>query len=329
MSVFFVNQGKTAEHEYVGKYVWAPQKNKVGNDNPGFYTMNEIRKGDFIIHNRKSKIYAISIAQNDCYVADQPSELYSASNNSWNDDGYRVDCEYFVLDNPLNIKVARPWFESHYNEDSAFNVKGGCKQQYMCHISDDHAIYLLEKALEIQGNRITKGVLQSALEDILGEKDSEYDQLEQDRINELVEESDEEDRPEWPGIRESQAMTQSVGTDKPKPKRDPKRAADALARAEYKCEFNQEDKTFLRKNGKHYTEPHHLIPISKYKDFHGNSVDVMENIVSLCSHCHNLLHYGRLEDKKPILEKLYEERKEALHICGLDITLDQLFDYYK
>ena len=100
-----------------------------------------------------------------------------------------------------------------------------------------------------------------------------------------------------------------------------------MARAEYKCEFNKDDKTFLRKNGKHYTEPHHLIPISKYEDFQGNSVDVMENIVSLCSHCHNLLHYGRLVDKKLILKKLYDERIEALKVCGLDLTLEDLYEY--
>ena len=88
------------------------------------------------------------------------------------------------------------------------------------------------------------------------------------------------------------------------------------------------DRTFLRKNGNPYTEPHHLIPISKYRDFE-YSVDVMENIVSLCSHCHNLLHYGRFEDKVPILEKLYKERKDALHTCGLDLTLEQLKSYYK
>ncbi|WP_432518406.1 HNH endonuclease [Staphylococcus aureus] len=83
---------------------------------------------------------------------------------------------------------------------------------------------------------------------------------------------------------------------------------------------------FERKSGKGYTEPHHLIPISKYKDFDYKncSLDTMENIVSLCSHCHNLLHYGKSEDKKPILEKLFNERKKALSAVGLDITLEKL-----
>ena len=55
----------------------------------------------------------------------------------------------------------------------------------------------------------------------------------------------------------------------------------------------------------------------------------MENIVSLCSNCHNLLHYGRFTDKEPILEKLYKDRKEALKKVGLEITLEQLKEYYK
>ena len=134
--------------------------------------------------------------------------------------------------------------------------------------------------------------------------------------------------PAWTGTREKQALTTSPNTGRDIPKRELKRAADALEYAHYQCEFNRSDRTFLRKSGKAYTEPHHLIPISRYRDFE-YSLDVMENIVSLCSHCHNLLHYGRFEDKAPVLEKLYSERIAALRTCGLDLTLDQLMSYYK
>ena len=84
-----------------------------------------------------------------------------------------------------------------------------------------------------------------------------------------------------------------------------------------------------RKDGKYeYTEPHHLIPLSKYKDFK-YSLDITANIISLCSHCHNLLHYGRLEDKMIILEKLYNERKDSLSKKGISISFEQLLNYYK
>lgn len=126
-------------------------------------------------------------------------------------------------------------------------------------------------------------------------------------------------------------MTMSVSTNKLIPKRDPKVAADALARADYKCEVDINDRIFLRKSGIGYTEPHHLIPISKFHDFdyENCSLDIMENIVSLCSHCHNLLHYGRNEDKAPVLKQLYEDRKATLAKVGLDITFDELREYYK
>ena len=123
----------------------------------------------------------------------------------------------------------------------------------------------------------------------------------------------------------------SASANKLRPRRDPKVAANALARADYKCEFNVNDRIFLRKSGKGYTEPHHLIPISKFRDFDYKncSLDTMENIVSLCSHCHNLLHYGREVDKTPVLNKLYKDRKDALAKVGLDITFDELKEYYK
>ena len=160
------------------------------------------------------------------------------------------------------------------------------------------------------------------------DKSEEYDQVEMDSIDTLIQSEEDLPVPEWTGSKEAQAMTSSVQTGHDIPKRDPQRAADALRRASYLCEYDSTDRTFLRKNGRPYTEPHHLIPISKYRDFE-YSVDVMENIVSLCSHCHNLLHYGRFEDKKPILEKLYNDRKEALSSCGLEITLEELEEYYK
>ena len=329
MSVFYVFQGETYKQERKGGYVWSPQLNKSGRKNPGYTMMTNIRKGDFILHNSNSKVLSISIAKEDCYEADQPNELVVAkTSTTWNKKGYRVDTVYFDFDVPLKVTDYKEWFKAHYQPDSAFTVEGLGKTQYMCHLTDEHAIFLLEKVIGLQKKSDTRNHLKNALADIIGEKESEYDPAEMETINDLVDNTETHQKPTWSGKREKQAMTTSPNTGRKIPKRDPKRAADALEYADYLCEFNPSDRTFLRKNGNAYTEPHHLIPISKYKDFN-YSVDVMENIVSLCSHCHNLLHYGRLQDKIPILTKLYNERKDALHACGLDLTLDQLISYYK
>ena len=75
-----------------------------------------------------------------------------------------------------------------------------------------------------------------------------------------------------------------------------------------------------------YVEPHHLIPIS-YQDYFDNSLDVEANIVSLCSNCHNEIHYG--QDSGRLIEQLYKKRREELKKAGLDISLEQLLDLYK
>lgn len=115
-----------------------------------------------------------------------------------------------------------------------------------------------------------------------------------------------------------------------RPKRHIMYYKTALARAGYKCEYNNEDRLFKRSNGLvDYTEPHHLIPLN-HQDKFECSLDNVANIVSLCSHCHNLLHYGRFEDKKPILQKLYRARKNELAHAGIVLkSISDLYKYYK
>lgn len=329
MAVYYVFQGETFSEERAGGYVWSPQLDKAGHRNAGYTMMTNIRKGDFILHNSNGKVVSISIAKDDYYEAKQPHELSVAKTSvTWDDKGYRVDTEYFDFDKPLLTTDYQAWLERHFIEGSAFTKVGRGKQQYMCHLADEHAIFLLEKAIKHQKDKTVLEYLNAALFDIVGDKESEYNQVEMESINEKVEDATGHTRPEWSGKREAQAMTTSSKTGRNIPKRDSQTAADALEHADYLCEYDNGDRTFPRKNGRPYTEPHHLIPISKYRDF-DYSVDVMENIVSLCSHCHNLLHYGRFEDKVPVLTKLYSERKAALHNCGLDLTLEQLKSYYK
>ena len=100
----------------------------------------------------------------------------------------------------------------------------------------------------------------------------------------------------------------------------------ALKKAGYRCEVNPDHCTFIKKSdGNPYTEAHHLIPLM-YSDEFEYSLDNVANIVSLCSKCHNQLHYG--EDVETPLRKLYEKRKEELIQAGLDIDFYKLFSYY-
>ncbi|MBY8908878.1 HNH endonuclease [Salinicoccus roseus] len=111
--------------------------------------------------------------------------------------------------------------------------------------------------------------------------------------------------------------------------RNPKFASDSVANANYLCEFNNSHKDFISKyTQQNYVEAHHLIPIKYQEDFE-YSLDVYANIVSLCMVCHKKLHYGLFDDKKEILDKLFASRESRLVKSNIDLTIDDLYNYYK
>lgn len=113
---------------------------------------------------------------------------------------------------------------------------------------------------------------------------------------------------------------------KPYP-RDIAVSINALAHAHYCCEVDKSHLVFLRKGSeRNYTEPHHLVPM-KYLDLYKYSLDVEENIVSLCSNCHRQLHSGR--DVEAILKKLYGARQNDLNKAGIEISFEDLLEMYK
>lgn len=104
-------------------------------------------------------------------------------------------------------------------------------------------------------------------------------------------------------------------------------AKKALERAKCLCEVDCNHFVFKRRNGKtNYTEPHHLVPLSAYRDFPEVDLDREQNIVSLCSNCHNLLHYG--EGYEDLLYTLYIQRKPLLEQISINICFEKLHSYY-
>lgn len=112
-------------------------------------------------------------------------------------------------------------------------------------------------------------------------------------------------------------------------KRNPNLASKAVANSHFLCEFDNNHQHFIsRFNQKNYVEAHHIIPM-KFQEEFNISLDVHANIISLCLICHKKLHYGTFSDKEEILEKIYMLRIERLNACGIFLTVDDLYDFYK
>lgn len=327
--IYLVNQGKTWKQERDGGFLWSPQVDKAGHQNPGYSLMREVKKGDYILHNKGGQIAAISVAKANCYAATQPEEVRENSGTyDWNDTGFRIDTEYYDFKVPLINADLALWSKLHPNVNSCFQIDGKLKLRYLCNVAEQDARYMIAQALAREQDLQVKAVLYDALNSI-GLDQDEYDDDDSVAIETLLRAQAGSEKHYSGKLKQPQAMTEAAGSGRSKPKRDPQVAANALENAEYVCEYNTSDRTFRRKkSGKPYTEPHHLIPISRYVDF-SYSVDVEENIVSLCSHCHNLLHYGCMEDKEVILRKLYNDRTAKLEESGLGLDFEQLKSYYK
>lgn len=94
----------------------------------------------------------------------------------------------------------------------------------------------------------------------------------------------------------------------------------------YKCEINENHKTFTSDSTRHpYMEGHHGIPISKQDKFN-YSLDIYANIISLCPICHRLLHYGICDEKTEVLKRIYYLRSDRLYKSGLRISQDEFIN---
>lgn len=108
--------------------------------------------------------------------------------------------------------------------------------------------------------------------------------------------------------------------------RDKQVAINALIKSNHNCEVDSNHKTFISKySNLPYMEAHHLIPLS-YQDKFNYSLDIESNIISLCSNCHNMIHYGL--NQTELIEKLYLKRKNDLLLNGIEVDLDALITFY-
>ena len=96
-----------------------------------------------------------------------------------------------------------------------------------------------------------------------------------------------------------------------------------LAADKRKCEVDADHRTFVTsRNNELYLEGHHLIPLSRQKEF-DKSLDVYANIIGLCPNCHRQLHFGRQSEVREILKPIYDQRVERFAHSGIIMSKDE------
>ncbi len=163
MAIYLVNQGKTYKYEHKGGYIWSPKLNKAGNRNKGYELMKRVHKGDFILHNSGGKISSISVVQEDCKSCIQPKELKFGQNDyEWDDDGWIIYTDYYDFTSPIRTSDLIDWAITNYMKNSAFQIDGKLRLQYLCDLAEPHAKYLIEKVMIKERNVTVRRILQEA-----------------------------------------------------------------------------------------------------------------------------------------------------------------------
>ena len=117
MRYWWVNQNQTFKHEFSGGYLWSPKRKANNSINPFYEFMREVAPGDLILSFVGTEIRAVAIAVSHAYPCPKPDE-FGAVGQNWHLIGWKVDCHYHKLHNPIrpkdHIAVLRPLLPTKY-----------------------------------------------------------------------------------------------------------------------------------------------------------------------------------------------------------------------
>lgn len=148
----------------------------------------------------------------------------------------------------------------------------------------------------------------------------------EDEYQEAIQKSSPPDLPQGPIPRSSQILQ---GASAARWSRKPAVARVSLDLASYKCEFEFSHETFISDvSGVPFMEAHHLVPMSYQGEFQ-HSLDVPENIVSLCPNCHRAIHHASLNIRNEIIDRLFNLRRDKLVERGILIDIATLLKCYR
>lgn len=144
---FYVFQGDTYITECRDGYLWAPLKNRAGLSLHHWERLTDVRPGDVIFHGCNAHIAAISFARSNAYECPQPTGL--SSEDLWEKNGRRVDCDYTPLEIPIKTSTLLDdilqWCKVKY---APFDKDGNGNMGYLFELNINLAKVFLDAAIK-------------------------------------------------------------------------------------------------------------------------------------------------------------------------------------
>ena len=144
---WWVCQGKTYKDARDSGWIYAPEKGENGRIQEHWKRVNDVKRGDIILHwGKPGAIMAIGLAIDDAKLGPRPSS--STAENLWNDTGYSCKIKYFELESRISSAELTTEIRERVRKmmpvDGPFNVKLTCKQSYMSKVPSILATWINE-----------------------------------------------------------------------------------------------------------------------------------------------------------------------------------------
>lgn len=104
----------------------------------------------------------------------------------------------------------------------------------------------------------------------------------------------------------------------------------AKEKAGYKCELHDLNncRYFTSKESKqNYLEIHHLVPREFSNEFE-HSIEILDNYIAMCPHCHRLLHFATDRERISSLNYLFNKRHSNLESKKIVVSIKELKLFY-
>ena len=151
--VFFEFQGNTFDKESRGGYIWAPITNKSGSNVHHWNRLLDVRAGDIILHGCGGYVAAISAARGACYNCPRPDELQSE--DLWDLEGRRVDCDYIAIQNPIKTSnFKNEILELSTSKYAPFDKDANGNMGYLYEINRDLAQLFVRETVNHNGHLV-------------------------------------------------------------------------------------------------------------------------------------------------------------------------------
>lgn len=131
-NIWWVNQGSTINVEKEDGILWAPLSGKGGRSQYHWDTMDEVKKGDIILHYANGSLRFVSKAIEDPVNAPKPSSMVSSS---WEEQGRLIRTEYFAIEPTIPLSSFSQEILNLNIHQGPIHSAGGVKQGYLFRFS--------------------------------------------------------------------------------------------------------------------------------------------------------------------------------------------------